>query len=436
MTSLKDKLTQATSRFFGSAPKEVAVPFELLCDCGHRVAGIRKLTDQTVHCSACRAPLYVLPNDPYPVIRNPRAVSKDVSVPPRGPDRVQPPASDSSSSSEEEKDHHDSRHGSGRAPLKEESSRRKPDRKQSSRGEAQVESPAIPLVEELPAIPKTSLGERLKRWFAPTRVLAMGLVVLVIGTSWWVLQQRRAEAARKAWRREMDLVEPALKNGDFDVLYSALNKAVDAARVLNRRDAEVLEAESLLAQTNAVRTLSDVDLFAALAGTLNEQGIVDDVKARDAVALLQGQRLIFDTTFSPASVRTEQLVSQTVRLMELDCALSIQSTPVQLEIASASLTDFIASSPSASVIFTASIRSVIAPQAVGESWEIELDGDSVVFITTPLHAKMCGLDVSVIEGLEGRLDQQRVFVRGKSADSEVSRTVPTEEKPAAEGGKP
>ncbi len=437
MTSLKDKLTQATSKLFGSAPKAVVVPFELICDCGHRVAGIRKSTDQIVNCSACRAALYVLPSDPYPAVRSPKGESRDGPVPTLIPDRGQPASPEDSQTEaqdvavdgEADQEIEEVVH----SPSKDRPGRRKTSRSPNARKEPTNETPP-PVAEEFVPIPRVSFRDRVKRWFAPTRLLAVGLIVLVIGTSWWIVQQRRAEEARKAWRREMDLVAPALKDGDFDVLNSALQKAVNAARVLNRRDAEVLEAESLLNQTLAVKELSDLDLFSIIAEVTNEQGVTDEVKAKDVAAILQNQRLIFDTTLKAAPVRPEDAVSRTVPLMELNCSISIHSTPVRIGIASQKLNELVAAAKDMSLVFVATVRTVHVPQSAGKSWQIELDGDSVVLITTPLHARFCGLDAVEVEGLEARLEKQKAFVRGKESNSNPDDQQP-EKTPAASDGK-
>jgi hypothetical protein len=71
--SLLARLSKAKSQLFGTATKNVAVPFEVPCDCGHRVTGIRRTSYQIAECSACQASIYVLPVNVYPANRRIRS---------------------------------------------------------------------------------------------------------------------------------------------------------------------------------------------------------------------------------------------------------------------------------------------------------------------------------------------------------------------------
>ena len=80
MTSLKARLSKAKARLFGTATKDIVVPFELPCDCGHRVTGIRRASWQIATCSACEARVYVLPVNVYPATKRVRSEVLDGSV--------------------------------------------------------------------------------------------------------------------------------------------------------------------------------------------------------------------------------------------------------------------------------------------------------------------------------------------------------------------
>ena len=80
MSSLLAKLAKAKSRLFGSAPESVPVPFEVPCDCGHRVTGIRRTSYQIAVCSACQSSLFVLPVNVYPTTKRIRSEVVDGPV--------------------------------------------------------------------------------------------------------------------------------------------------------------------------------------------------------------------------------------------------------------------------------------------------------------------------------------------------------------------
>jgi hypothetical protein len=425
MASLKDRLAQATSKLFGASARDVAVPFELLCDCGHRVAGIRRVTDQIVTCSACRSTLYVLPADVYPAVRTLRTEPKDGPVPTRIPDtsrqqRTVPvheepeqetstdsPAIDGNTSSPEPR-----RRGAGRGSAR--------------KSAAETKAPGRPEeAESLVPVRRISFKERLRRTFSPTRLLAMGLITLLIGTGWWMVQRQRLEQARKTWRQEMDRVAPALKDGDFGSLQAALQKAVEAARVLNRTDGEAMEAESLLSQTIAIQSLTTIDLISTLSNTAGIDGLLDKTKASGAASMLQGQRFVFDTTLKPVSVKAKDVAgARSVPLMELHCPISANSIPIRIAIASEQLMEFRSLAPEASILFTATVESVRPPLSANGSWQIELDPNSCVLLTSTFLAERCGYDVATTEGLEKRMEDQKIFIRSRSS---------TDEKPAEQG---
>src|SRR5580704_4032566 len=79
MVSWLAKTTQLLQR---RQPPEPAPPFEVGCSCGHQVAGIRKLTYQSVTCHRCGNVLFVLPIDVYPKPKPKKAPPKKAEPPP------------------------------------------------------------------------------------------------------------------------------------------------------------------------------------------------------------------------------------------------------------------------------------------------------------------------------------------------------------------
>ncbi|HQZ68873.1 MAG TPA: hypothetical protein PLY87_27485, partial [Planctomycetaceae bacterium] len=80
MTSFKARLIKAKARLLGTTTKDIVVPFELPCDCGHRITGIRRTSYQVATCSACDVSVYVLPVNVYPATKRIRSEVLDGSV--------------------------------------------------------------------------------------------------------------------------------------------------------------------------------------------------------------------------------------------------------------------------------------------------------------------------------------------------------------------
>jgi len=59
-------LLKQLKRLRGSAEVAVAVPYEITCDCGAKVTGMRRSSWIEAECSVCYQSLFVLPANVYP----------------------------------------------------------------------------------------------------------------------------------------------------------------------------------------------------------------------------------------------------------------------------------------------------------------------------------------------------------------------------------
>lgn len=419
MSSLKARLAKAKSRLFGTAVRDVPVPFELPCDCGHRVAGIRRPTFQVAVCSACQSSVYVLPVNVYPGTRRVRSEVLDGPVISRVGTIVRDlvlgennSAADKAVSEtrasgradaviEASPETSDDRAGSRRRKSTSKSSGSASNVTEATKAEPVIEHAATgtPLV----LVPRVSAAVRLKKVFSPTRLLALAGMGILVVTGWWMIRQQQMDEARKVWRREMDLVETALQDHDLQSLQSALQKAVDAAIVLNRSDAESREAESLLRQTEAVQNLGSADLVTLLSGFVRSDGSFDSEKASRVRESMIGQRLVFE-----APLRTTSGNSQ---IPELSMPLIVDGIPVRVAVPSPWLLKYAQAEPSLPLLFVAAIKACQPPADPSGEWQMSLDPVSCILITSEFHAREIGFDVKNISGLRKTLERQAEFVR-------------------------
>lgn len=420
MSSLLARLAKAKSQLLGTASKEIPVPFEVPCDCGHRVTGIRRASYQLATCSACQNSVYVLPVNVYPTTRRVRSevvdgplVAKVGTVvrelikgdtPPVEADRTEPRGSAATKSTPPA--YAEDSRGSRKTPGRRTRSAEKGSPAVSSEGVEDDSAAAIAAkssVTPLVVVPRRSLSYRLKRLFSPTRLLALAGVAVLIATGWYTVHQRQQEQARKVWRTEMDRAGDALQKRDLATLHESLTNALKAANTLRRQDADVRDAQSLLMQTDAILKLSSVDLVAAFSGMVQEDGSINTSKAQSASGSLSGQLLVFE-----AIVRSSGTATDPCRL---DVPLMVDNIPVDIRVQSPLLVRASQAMPGVPLLFVARIEECRAPADSSRVWSIVLDPSSCVLITTEFHANQLGFDVSMLPTVKATVERQDEFMR-------------------------
>jgi len=397
MTSLKARLHKAKARLFGTAAKDIVVPFELACDCGHRMTGIRRMSYQIGTCTACDARIYVLPVNVYPATKRVRSEVLDGSVSSRlsvivrdlvvGDHEQATPAESDSSDGEKAADRR-SRKSNSRAGI--------------SPAAAALAAEQILVEEPVVRVPRPSLAVVMRRVFTPFRLLMLSAAVLVALTGWWIVTQRRVEDARKTWRREMDVAEHALEDKDLVALHASLSKAVAAANTLQRDDVESRRASSLLLQTEAVQNLSSTDLVSILSGCVSDAGAFNSAKAAVAAESLNGKWFVFECSM----LRSENG-------LKADVPLIVDFIPVTITISSDSLQRAFTALPQSTLMFVASVEFCRVVDS-GREFHIQLNGNSSTLITTEYHAAQMGFTAANSPGLDALLERQAEFLKSGS----------------------
>ena len=428
MTSLKARLQKAKARLFGTAAKDIAVPFELPCDCGHRISGIRRTSYQIGTCTACDARIYVLPVNVYPATKRVHSEVLDGSVSSRlsvivrdlvvgehestpesqtsakpatipKQSRSGPPALSQATSVES-----DSSVGEKAAENR---SRKSNTRTRISPAAAALAAEPILVEEPVVRVPRPSLAVGMRRVFTPFRLLMLSAAVLVAVTGWWIVTQRRMEDARKTWRREMDVAEQALENKDLVALHDSLSKAVAAANTLQRDDAESRRAGSLLLQTQAIQNLSPTDIVSMLSGCVSDSGGFNSARAAAAAESLNGKWFVFECSL----LRSENG-------LQADMALIVDSVPVKITISSDLLQRAVTALPQSPLIFVASVEFCRVVDS-GREFHIQLSGNSSTLITTRYHAAQMGFTAANSPGLDAVLEQQAEFLKSAPAGKDI-----------------
>lgn len=398
MSSLFERLADVKAKLLGKPAVEAPVPFEVVCDCGHRVAGIRRKGYQIAECSACTSAIFILPADCYPKVKKPvakeapapkRSVAGPASAPPNEPERDAALAGTSGESVSPEK--------------------RKQGGKSEPRKEAAPSDQEVILIDDdVIRLPRVPLTVRIRRVFTPVRLLGVASVVLVGLTAWWMIHQRTLEEARRTWRREMDTVKTAIEEGDRGSVATAIKKAVDAAIVLSRDDADARDAKSLLRQVQSVDAVK--------SSSSDPVSVLADVTAAK-VNNVEDLRAILDRVNGICCVFESPLVRSTEneQILVLNSPLLTPSGRIRIQVDSELLRGFYGQVGQDNMLFIASVKDASRNQAGSGEWLINLDGRSVTLLTSELLASELGYDPKLIPETADILKRQLEFMRTDAA---------------------
>ncbi len=428
MSGLTIRLHRAKAKLLGTAARDIAVPFEIACECGHRITGVRKTSSQQASCSACGSVRFVLPVNVYPSTRlvpsevisgsfSARFLAATRELLPNSPsaplespehragsrgdrvrqriDETDPEENGRTTEHREAEDNVSSsvsaRKTGGRAKWAEDSDTRRP----------QTDRPAERPVAQ-PSLPTLNVKRVARRTFTPFRLLMAGVLLAAGTTAWWTWNRSRLENARQSWRESMDLADTALRDGQLAELETALERAVSAASILQRADSEVQSVENLLIQTKAVNHLSAVDIVAELNSASERGGLLSQDRADTMESVLKTGWYFFDCRI---------LVADEDRaLVRLNLPLQVAGRAVDIEATSSLLTAAATSISGSSLLFVAKVESVSPPDANNDRWKITLDSESCALVTSAVHANDVGLDTSESSPVLQQLSQQQEFI--------------------------
>jgi len=422
MTTIGERLAQARAKLFGGSTADTPTPFELPCDCGHSVAGIRRPRIQIALCSACGKSLFVLPLNVYPAARRKSAPAIDTrttdrataapSEPAASPANAPAWATDSIETTQAHANRSKKRPG---VPTPEQSAGRSQTRAPLSPDAAAAKdrSASSTASNPAPTLPPTSLltprrtpvTVRLRRVFTPFRLLTAGCLALLLLTGGWMVYRQQLDVARRTWRREYDAALDAENDRNRSVLQQSLQQALKAADLLQKRDHDVNIARSLLQQCEALNQLTAVDPVAVLTDNTTPDRPPNPEKL---TAELRGLYLLFEATPQPAPSAPPAVL--------LDLPLVIHGRLLQLSASSGILHQFSQQHPGQSALFLACIRSCSIGMDPSGPLQLELDPGSITLLTSDFLASEAGLTPESLPELPEILQRQAQLI-APSAES-------------------
>jgi|GEM_PF-2337255 hypothetical protein len=255
--------------------EEEPQPFEVLCDCGQILSGVRRRRHQTVGCSACGAVVFVLPADVYPPLKPTRKSGKKKK---RQQESPTPTARSRQMAKQDQ---------IAVEPIFDD---------EDDISSVQKEAIATPA-----AFPTTK--PRQKRITA-FRIVMLLTVVIISLTIWWGLHARSLDTAAQVVQSERKAANAALQQGDIAKAAEHFGEACRALEVLGRDDESSRKTCQLAKETNAAANLTAQPLVIIVEDaheTLSAAHSKDDRADAElhALDLYAGQWIVMETNVTP-----------------------------------------------------------------------------------------------------------------------------------------
>ena len=368
-----EKLKRIIRRLRGSAEVAVAVPYEIQCDCGARVSGMRRSSWIEAECSECCDALFVLPANVYP--STPSVPSEVLGG--RFADRLK--------------------------HVLRELFPQKKDQQPAEPKETSVPGEAAAIPVRRWTLPTIDLAGMLRRTFTPFRMLMLAVILVAGLTGVYMIRQRAIEHAQQVWLQSPETIQRLMQESDFARLPPVLSETIEAGRVLQKTDdPEWRLMENLLQETVSVNTIASADLLSAFHRAYDDRGKLTDGAEHLVSSACQGT-FFFDTHL--------QTMADSPREFQVEFPASPGTHSVVLTIEQPRLAAFLEAFSDGRCLFAAKIASAAGPQSEdNHRWQLQLDPDSFVLLTSSQHADAIGLATEFDPNLTAILDRQKDFV--------------------------
>lgn len=259
----KSKQTRAKS------PESEPQPFEVLCDCGQFVIGIRRRRHQTVGCSSCGAVVFVLPADVYPPLSSTRKPGKKTF-------------------------------GQQESPKLTAQAKRFAQQDQNAVEPIFDEDDDVSPVEGQAISPSTAFltAKPRKKLITPFRTIMLLTAVIVSLTVWWGLHARSLDRAAHVVQSERKAANVALKQGDLAKAAEHYRKACQALETLGRDDASSRKTCQLAMETNAASNLTAQPLLMIIEDAHQTLSADPGKGESRALDLSAGQWIVMETNLT------------------------------------------------------------------------------------------------------------------------------------------
>lgn len=372
------KLKRIKARLQGGADAAVAVPYELKCECGTIVTGMRRKSWIESECPECCQTLFVLAANTYPATKSvPSEVLGGTMT-----DRLKTVVQEL-------------------FPKKSSTTKKKS--KSRSKTDDAVEVEAVAKPRRKLSLPRIDILGFLKRTFSPFRLLMMAMTIVVGFTIYWMTYQNTVENARQTWLKSPEEIERLLEDREMIDLQQALESAVQAADVLQRNDPESRRVRNLLEETVGINTIASGDLLNGFHQAYDDDDLLVDDAMEQVESVCRSGTFVFDSYLQAKPGLSDVYL--------VDFPATPGRHPVEIIIPLPAVNEFHEMFPDGRAVFAGRIDRVVPPTAkTFEPWTLNVKASSFVLMTSLPHCEHVGLTAEDDETLTAVLKRQLEFV--------------------------
>lgn len=390
MAGKVQKLQRMKARLAGEADASLEIAFELVCECGQSIRGVRRTTSIQKQCEQCGETLFVLPMNVYPATKS---VASEV-IGGSFADRLKVVVGELLPSRKSK---------SSKADQSGEKSSKADTVEVAATGEHTEQAVVAPKLRRKLTLPKIDVKAVLRKTFTPFRMVILGIISVVGLTGYWMIQQQAQEAAQQVWLQATDEIESLLQDGKLVELEALLQETVNAGRTLGKTGSEWRRTVNLHQQTTAINRMANVDLLSAFHAAYKD-GVLDSFGVQKVVDSSRNGTYIFDSWITKDYQKKHTFDVQ----MPAAAGRNRVSATIELPQLEQLLQEF----PDGQFLFAADIETVRAPVGdIDPDWKIRLSAESFVLLTDALLCQNVGLAADFDPQLASVLERQDEFVR-------------------------
>lgn len=381
------KFRRIQDRLAGKKSHSVEVSYEIECDCGEVVKGIRRNSWIESECSACGEAVFVLPVNVYPSTKSVPSeilggtfrerlgvVSKELL---RRSKREEDVESEPGSSA-----------GAGKT-------------KGSVPEKAKWKLPKFRL-------PRIDLKRLIIRTFSPFRLLMMAVIATAGIAGWLMISQQQFDQAQKDWLESTTAIAERLDDGKLAGILPEIERAIEAGGILEKADAEFRRLQNLQKETEGFEALSPTGLVDIFHLAYNDENrLKPDAASRVKEGCAAGWFLIDANVIKTTSDEDKWLI---------DFPVTPGLHPVSVVLPQEALSSLLHDVSTGRIVFAAqlSVRAVPENDEDGQ-WVLLTDAASFAVLTHSAYASAAGFDVDEDPELQQVIESQQQWVETGTA---------------------
>ena len=392
MSESISKFKRLSARLRDTVAEEFPASFEANCDCGCRITGVRKSSWQQCACPNCNAALFLLPSNVYPStghIRNDviggtfahrlQVVTTEVL----SGWRVRGRASKQFPSVED---------------IVSETGSEVPEEPNFARTPSRRRLPRI-------SLPTFNPLKTARRILTPFRLLVAGMLLVIGATSILIYREQQQETAHRTWHESTDSITSLLTDRNFATLQSTLGNATRAGRIIGQRGAKWRLVLNLHQETQALVSVCSETLPSLLSDADTGEPLNDFNQRQLESDLLRGT-FVVDGYIDPVSSKTGTYV--------IDMPAIFKRQPVTVTMQLPQFDELLDQAESRRFVFAFRLADVGRPGDRRDLWQLTVDSESFVLLTSKEHCEHLGFPVDSDPALADVLSRQRTFVKNSA----------------------